>query len=442
MFKWLRFLAIFVSLSPQLYAAPAIPTGLTSTTGYVDGTITMQWAYDVTPQQWYIYLNGSLFLSPTRSQVQLVGQTTTSYTLTGVSALSLPAVINMRALASGQVSGYSSNITVTGASSGIPVSVSGIASVSGNVSLTAGTATIGNVGVTSTVRVAQASAWTVSGSVSVTNFPTEYLGVTVVAQNQAITVAGTVAATQGSAYLVSGSVGVTSGVAGISTTASLAAGTNYVGAVGVSTTVTVAQGSAWLVSGSVSAVPSGAYQGVSVFSGVAGLSTTASLATGTNYVGAVGVSLPSGTSISVSLPAYTSTNPLPVGVTINAVTTNLRTDSGSTSGLNIANAFDYDVNTNTAYSRRGAPTTSTYMATSGTTTIFAGYGLVYSITVFPSTVSNSKLTMFDGATTRTTISTLSAGFYHWPRGVQFGLSCTAQVTGVAFDGAVTIETIR
>ena len=54
----------------------------------------------------------------------------------------------------------------------------------------------------------------------------------------------------------------------------------------------------------------------------------------------------------------------------------------------LAPAFDFDANSQTATTRRGAPTVNTYLATSGTTALFTGYGLLYAWGISnPSTVA-------------------------------------------------------
>lgn len=131
----LRFLAALLFLAaPMWAAAPAVPTGVTST-GYVDGTIPLSWAYDVAPTQWYVYSNGTLYSAPTRAQVQLQGVTTVTYTLTGVPATAIPATIYLKAVSSGGVSAGSVPILVTGTASsgGTAVTVTNPASAPVNI---------------------------------------------------------------------------------------------------------------------------------------------------------------------------------------------------------------------------------------------------------------------------------------------------------------------
>jgi hypothetical protein len=114
--------------------------------------------------------------------------------------------------------------------------------------------------------------------------------------------------------------------------------------------------------------------------------------------------------------------------------------SGSTNALNSAIAIDYDANSFTATTRRGAPTVNTYLATSGTTAIFTGYGLLYGWGISnPSTVTGSTVTLFDGAVTRQVMSAEVVVPYILPRGMAFTTGLTVDVQGAAFNGAFWME---
>lgn len=126
-------------------------------------------------------------------------------------------------------------------------------------------------------------------------------------------------------------------------------------------------------------------------------------------------------------------------ITIAAVVTAYNTNASGVYSLNTALAFDYDMNTFTAFSLRGAPTINTYFQTSGTATIFTGYGLLYSAMIFPSSVVGSKVSFFDGTVTRAVLSATTASPYTWTRGLAFTSAMNVVVTGLAFDGGVSLE---
>lgn len=171
-------------------------------------------------------------------------------------------------------------------------------------------------------------------------------------------------------------------------------------------------------------------QGVSITAATVGIAVSmtsavlhpVSITTGSAFIG------------SVSVTAGTA-----VGVTLGAITGNLRTVGTGMDALNVANAFDYDVNTKTANSRRGLDITTSFYATSGTTAVTAsGYTLLYDVTIYPSSVTGSNVYFFDGATTKTAISCTTAHSYAWPRGISFTNGMTIVVTGSGFDGGVTL----
>ncbi len=159
------------------------------------------------------------------------------------------------------------------------------------------------------------------------------------------------------------------------------------------------------------------------------------------------VSITSGVQLPVSINAGTAfigavsvTAGTAVGVTLGAVTGNLKTSGTGVDALNAAISFDYDVNTKTANSRRGLDCTTSYYATSGTTAVTAsGYTLLYGVTIFPSSVSNSNVYFFDGIVTKTALSATSAQNYSWPRGKAFSNGMTMTINGSSFDGGVTID---
>lgn len=190
--------------------------------------------------------------------------------------------------------------------------------------------------------------------------------------------------TQGSPWTISGSVSTAGNV-------SLNAGTSIIGNVGVTNTVQV--------------TPLGAYFGVSVFSGVEGISVTASEG------GLWGVSLTSvtnGVSITVNNAAV---NPIPVTVL---------------SGV---------------YLTQGPMNKNSYIGTSGTTTIYgSGPDFLYSATVFPSTLPSVTITMFDGSITRCTLSGVAAREYIWTRGMAFTTNMTVLInSGAGYDGSISLE---
>ena len=317
-------LALLLLASLAQASVPSTPSGLTST-GYVNGAIPLAWTFDAVPTSFYVYINGALKASPTRAQVAVAGSQF-NYTVTGLSSAVLPASVYLVALGSTGSSGPSPVIVVNSAGGGtgdlvsigasVPLTVTCSNCTSSSVTYTAayqgGTWSVGvnnfpasqavtqggPFTVSGSVAVTQGGPFTVSGSVAVTSMPA-------VTQGSAWTVSGSVATTQASPWTVSGSVQVTnflgvsvvSGVAGLSVTASqgsawtvsgsvaitgaLPAGSNGIGSVTVTSMPAVTQGSAWTVSGSVA---------------VTGTVNTNVLST------------PLGT----SLPAYTSTNPLPI----------------------------------------------------------------------------------------------------------------------------------
>lgn len=116
--------------------------------------------------------------------------------------------------------------------------------------------------------------------------------------------------------------------------------------------------------------------------------------------------------------------------------------NGATTGINISPAFDYDANSLPASTRRGAPTISTYITSSGPTTIWAGgYGLLYSLIVSPGSVTGTTISLLDGATTRTTVSGSTAYQYVWARGVAFATTMTVNVSA-GWNGTAACETTR
>jgi hypothetical protein len=341
--------------------------------------------------------------------------------------------------------------------------------------------------------VTQGGPWTVSGSVGVSSFPAAYLGVSVVSQVDSPAYKG-VSVVSG---VNLGSVTITSGSVSVSNLTGVTVNTHAVtqggpwtvsGSVGVSSFP-----AAFLGVSVVSQVDSPAFKGVSIvadtttrFYGMTitasslalpvtivadtttrfyGMTITAaniavpvsvtSISAGTNYIGAVNirntaaspaqVSLTAGAYLTVGGVAVSNSNALPVSASIQTIAAALSTTlSASTSALNTAVTADYDVNTKTAITRRFAETTTYYYSTSGTSTITAsGYNVVYSLLIRPSSTSPASVVVFDGATTRTSVSANQAYQYVWPRGMAIKNGALAvQVNGGSFDGAVTLETDR
>ena len=283
------------------------------------------------------------------------------------------------------------------AKQGSPFTVSGSVSVDNLSSLT----------ITSLPAVTQGSPWTVSGSVAVTN-------------NQGLSVT----ASQGSPWTVSGSVQVFGNV-------SLNAGTDIIGRVGVSHTVSV-QGSL-TSAGNVSL-----NAGTSII-GRVGVSHTVSVQGSLTSAG--NVSLNAGTAVIGNVGV---TNTVATSTTITAIADPLSTTlSAGARALNSAITADYDINTKTSISRKGAETTNYFLSTSGTTTVTAsGYNLLYAATIYASTVASSNVAFFDGAVTRVALPATTTFHYVWPRGVAFKSGMVVVVTGASFDGRVSFECDR
>jgi len=354
------------------------------------------------------------------------------------------------------------------AKQGSPFTVSGSVSVDNLSSLT----------ITSLPAVTQGSPWTVSGSVAVTN--NQGLSVTA-SQGSPWTVSGSVAVTnnqglsvtasQGSPWTVSGSVAVTNNQ-GLSVTASQGSPWTVSGSVAVTNnqglSVTASQGSPWTVSGSVQVFGNVSLNagtdiigrvGVSHTVSVQGSLTSAgnvSLNAGTSIIGRVGVSHTVSVQGSltsagnVSLNAGTAvignvgvTNTVATSTTITAIADPLSTTlSAGARALNSAITADYDINTKTSISRKGAETTNYFLSTSGTTTVTAsGYNLLYAA-IYASTVASSNVAFFDGAVTRVALPATTTFHYVWPRGVAFKSGMVVVVTGASFDGRVSFECDR
>lgn len=439
-------LALLLFSSSVHAAVPAVPTGLTST-GYVNNSIPLAWTYStspVIPSQWYVYVNGTVGGSPTRNQVAVNGSVVT-WTLTGIPPASLPASIYLKALSSDGVSSGSTPIVVTGTPS-TPTVISG--TVDANI--------ISAVPLTVTCTNCAASPGYIGVSV-VASVPLT-VSATLVASGIALPVSVTAFSPTVNVVVVSG---------GGQTSVSLNAGTNYVGAVNVSNsaasavqvagsitnTVTVAthavtQGGPWTVSGSVSTAGNVSLTSGTAYIGSVNISNTATspvvvtLPAGV-YLLQGGTAVSAVAPLSVSLPAVTNASPLPVSATVAGFASSYVSTSGTTNALNSAVAIDYDANSFTATTRRGAPTVNTYLATSGTTTVFTGYGLLYGWGISnPSTVAGSTVTLFDGAVTRQVMSAEVVAPYVLPRGMAFTTGLTVKVDGAAFDGAFWSEHTR
>ena len=175
--------------------------------------------------------------------------------------------------------------------------------------------------------------------------------------------------------------------------------------------------------------------------------------TAPQYVGVSVTSWSASASIGTTVTAWTATQN--VGVSLNAVTSPVPmylswvasaysyTVGGTTFALNVANMFDYDVNTITAFSRKLAPTTSTYLSAAGATAVWAsGYGLIYQITVNPASIPGSVITIIDGTVTRTSLSATCAQTYSYPRGVPINNGLSVVIYGQGYDGSVELETSR
>lgn len=297
----LAFAAFLMSLLAGSAHAVSAPTGLTAG-AWANATMPFYWDDDASASSWYIYLDGKVFAKPTRQQASPVGSKL-FYLLQPLS----PApsyVLTMRALAVGQpMSAESAALTATGQAvpityvmtpPGQALSVSGAAGGGGG-DASAANQVIGNASL-----AVIAGAITSTPSVSIGG---SFVGVSLKAQDTPLTVSGSV--------LVSNLNGVTVNPHAVT------------------------QGGPWTVSGSVTTIP-GAAQAVSVIAGVAGISVTASLASGTNTIGNVGVTnpvqvLPAGGFFGVSVVSDTTTRFY--GVTVVADTTTRFYGVTITSGL-------------------------------------------------------------------------------------------------------------
>lgn len=155
-------LTALATLLPSLATAVNMPTGLTAG-AWANSALPIYWNADATINQWYVYVNGSLFASPLPSQVQTTGSVS-GYNLSPIPSSPVAYVINMRAVSGGQLSAFSSNITVTansGTGSGVyltapvPAGSNYIGQVGATFSgsLPAGTNNIGSVNIGSSVFV-------------------------------------------------------------------------------------------------------------------------------------------------------------------------------------------------------------------------------------------------------------------------------------------------
>lgn len=146
--KTLYTIALVLLMSSRL-AAVSAPAGLT-VTPWADGGTTLSWLTDTAATQWYIYVGGIQYFSPTRTDVGRPSASTYSYNVTGISQQSLPAYITMKAVGGGQLSAFSASVTVTAVGPvpftyvmnqpGVPLLVSGTvggSSSSGEVTVTA-----------------------------------------------------------------------------------------------------------------------------------------------------------------------------------------------------------------------------------------------------------------------------------------------------------------
>lgn len=409
--KFLLLLTMIMAVTTKLLAIAA-PTGLTAVT-VTSNYANLTWSAVTSAANYNVFMNSTKVASVSKNSMQLTGLLNGAQYIIGVQAVDL----------FGNTSSVSASVTFTaGVNPG--GQTTNVYCVNCATSGGGGSASYVTVGSSVLPSGASTSALQTTGNTS--------LGV----------IAGAISSTSGTPFYVSP---VSSGLFG---GGALSAGTNFIGSVNISNTAS----SPVLISPSATGLFGGSLAAGTNYIGAVGISGTAlkgvtvnahALTGGVTYIGAVGVSIPAGTSISVSLPTYTSANPLPVGATITALAAGLQTASGGTSGMNVAVAFDYDANTSTATTKRLAPTLTTYQSTSGTATIYgSGYTLITSITVFPATVAGSRVTFYDSTVTKTTISTLAAGFYQFPRGLSFGTSCVMVITGAAFDGAVSVETLR
>ncbi len=109
--KTLHAIALLFLMSSRL-AAVSAPTGLT-VTPWADGGTTLTWLTDTAATQWYIYVGGIQYFSPTRTDVGRPSASTYSYNVTGISQQSLPVYITMKAVGGGQLSAFSASVTVT-----------------------------------------------------------------------------------------------------------------------------------------------------------------------------------------------------------------------------------------------------------------------------------------------------------------------------------------
>ena len=91
--------ALALLLLPSLARAVAAPTGLAAGT-YINSQLPLSWNEDTIVQSWYIYVNGTLFVTPSKSSTSLNGSTR-SYILQPM-APAASWTITMRAQASGQ----------------------------------------------------------------------------------------------------------------------------------------------------------------------------------------------------------------------------------------------------------------------------------------------------------------------------------------------------
>ena len=108
------FLALALLLVPALTKAVAPPTGL-SAGYYVNSTLPISWNNDAAVTQWYIYVNGALFVAPYTSQTALSG-TVRSYGIQPLASTTSPWTIYLKAVAGGQTSAFSAALTASAGS--------------------------------------------------------------------------------------------------------------------------------------------------------------------------------------------------------------------------------------------------------------------------------------------------------------------------------------
>lgn len=472
---------LFYCGTASAVTTPLQPTGVSVSAYTVGRTANLYWNNDPAAIQWYIYFNNNVMYSPTRAYVALTSSSRVIYTMTSIPLEMLPTTITVRSLYAGSsLSPQSLGVVLT---SYIYPDYVYVQNAPGTTIAVTGGGGSGGSDVTVTSSVLPDGAATEATLSAISGKLSTGLTITAISSGLSLTVK------QGSPWTVSGSVGVTSWPSAYQSV-SINAGTNYIGAVNLSNTaaspaqVSLSAGTYLTIGGSpISTVnpvpiqpPAAGYLSVNT-SNVGGNPTAAgngvatagtqrvavasdntpfwvnanltntvtvaehSVTQGSPWIVSGSVAVTSAP-LSTSLPAYTNSSPLPVSATLAAIVPSLSTTDAGMTGLNVANAIDYDGNSLTVFTKRGAPTTNTYLSTSGTTQIWgSGYGLLYSITVNPASIP-STVTLFDGSVTRLAVSGTSSRPYSYARGVAFTSGMTVVVSGDNFDGGISLETTR